>query len=240
MIGGPSATLTNGNGVQLYTCWCGGQNQIWKQDGNKIKIAGTNKCLDAGVGATDGTGAQLQIYDCYDGRSQKFGLTQTSAFFQQAALDDTMAPYQDMLTINITYFSPESVLIIPLGSTVTFDVSVCSSGISRVSSAAFLSCNLTDSSINPSLISNGSDTLRINGDVYYICSDTNTCLQGQRQHIIAGIVSINPNSKSGTIASGTKNVNGDITSTSTSTCTSTSLVFLTFLSIVITLISKHL
>jgi len=60
------AVFENGTPVQLYDC-NGTRAQDWllQRGSTKIRLAGTNFCLDAG--STPGNGVGMKIWECYDG-----------------------------------------------------------------------------------------------------------------------------------------------------------------------------
>jgi hypothetical protein len=70
----PSASTTNGTGIQIYDC-NGGANQEWefRSDGTVRPNYDTNKCLDLpGWETADHT--PIQIYDCNGGSNQQWAL----------------------------------------------------------------------------------------------------------------------------------------------------------------------
>ncbi|MEV7452762.1 endo-1,4-beta-xylanase [Streptomyces nigra] len=66
----PSASTTDGTGVQLYDCHSNSNQQWVVTDSGEIRVYG-NKCLDA---AGTGNGASVQIYSCWGGDNQKWRL----------------------------------------------------------------------------------------------------------------------------------------------------------------------
>ncbi|KAF8157235.1 ricin B lectin domain-containing protein [Crassisporium funariophilum] len=58
------ANFANGTPVQVYDCnGTGAQNWVLNRGSTKVKLAGTNFCLDAG--STPGNGVGMKIWQCY-------------------------------------------------------------------------------------------------------------------------------------------------------------------------------
>jgi len=70
-----NGVTTNGQKMQIFTCFSGNTNQKWAPTSSgSISLTGTNKCLDN----TDGlftNGNPTQIYDCTGGKNQKWTLS---------------------------------------------------------------------------------------------------------------------------------------------------------------------
>lgn len=227
--GGAQQNYANGLPIQIYTCWCGGANQIFQQQGNNIKLAGTNKCLDAAVGQSDGIGAGLQIWDCSGGQYQQFQTVSAAQQFIQSALESTVAEYATASNITLSW-DAETVAFVPGGSRITFDTKTCLQPLYRVSESSFISCNITDSTTTPQALVNGVLTLPSTmsitsvNDFYVVCGSNQGCIQGQRQHIAVGVVSVQRN-VTNTINTG-KNMNAAQQVTSTSAVIIASVVAL--------------
>ncbi|KAJ7123658.1 ricin B lectin domain-containing protein [Mycena epipterygia] len=59
----PNGSTTNGVKLQIWTCFEGNTNQMFRVNSTQIEWAGTGKCLDLTGGNTT-TGTPLQLWDC--------------------------------------------------------------------------------------------------------------------------------------------------------------------------------
>ena len=66
-----NATTTNGDTVQLWSCW-GGANQHWVRVGNEIVNEGGGLCLDATAGGVGTNGDRIQLWSCTGGANQQW------------------------------------------------------------------------------------------------------------------------------------------------------------------------
>lgn len=67
---------SNGDTVQLWSCW-GGVNQLWTPDSPTNSMQFLNVahylCLDANASADGSNGDRVQLYSCWGGINQKWG-----------------------------------------------------------------------------------------------------------------------------------------------------------------------
>lgn len=68
---------TNGNKLQIYTCFSGNTNQEWTRTGQAIQLKNTNFCMDLTDGVRD-NGNVEQIYTCTGGGNQKWNIVDGS------------------------------------------------------------------------------------------------------------------------------------------------------------------
>ncbi|KAG8807371.1 hypothetical protein FRC17_004494 [Serendipita sp. 399] len=61
----PNGNNVNGNKLQIWTCYDGNQNQLWRVNGDaRITWANHNKCLDLTDGNLRDPVVRMQIWDC--------------------------------------------------------------------------------------------------------------------------------------------------------------------------------
>ena len=58
-----NGVMTNGQTLQIHTCYPGSRNQQWSQTGSSIQLSESNKCLDITDGKTkNGNPVSLFVY----------------------------------------------------------------------------------------------------------------------------------------------------------------------------------
>eukprot|EP01098_Paradermamoeba_levis_P012734 TRINITY_DN5636_c0_g1_i2.p1 TRINITY_DN5636_c0_g1~~TRINITY_DN5636_c0_g1_i2.p1 ORF type:complete len:732 (+),score=274.29 TRINITY_DN5636_c0_g1_i2:106-2301(+) len=133
----------NGNNVQIWDCNDDNKNQKFYATGwGGYKWADTNKCLDV-AGGGEGLGTNLQIWDCNQNNiNQKFTervvLTTTTV---AGRYTDVTSKFIQPLTVNYNWGpkpdESETVVVVPLSSTINFVGSTVNNTVKKVCEGAY-------------------------------------------------------------------------------------------------------